>query len=170
MPQASATRPKAALLNRRHQPLCGIRFTLATHEDAQAFQAMAAELRDDLAPVGQLEQELVAQAIQACWAMRRLDRLEAQLWSQGTGEGGELALERAFALGLREGAGWTTLIRYRQSAQGELRRALALLERLRAGRLDASLPADPGSSAGKGSAEQAPAANQNGADAPALDS
>jgi hypothetical protein len=50
-------------------------------EDAQARAALFTGLREDLAPEGSLEHELVSQIASVIWRLRRIERVEAALYA-----------------------------------------------------------------------------------------
>ena len=46
-------------------------------EDPEEFETFAAEMRDELAPVGRLEQTLAARVVSTAWRLERLSIIEA---------------------------------------------------------------------------------------------
>jgi hypothetical protein len=110
---------------------------LIGNENEADFQAMAAALRADLAPVGPLQEHLAGQIALAIWRSRRSERIETELFNYYLekdapfdGEGPDLGL---LVIRDRNGArALDTLLRYRGSVQTELFRALAALKALQA--------------------------------------
>jgi hypothetical protein len=112
------------------------RFVLLDDEDASEFEALAAALRDQLAPDGALQEILIARLTLVVWRMFRADRMEIELLNP------HLALDargRPGGLGLaliRGGHGpraFDTLSRYRGAVQVEFWRALRGLSALKGG-------------------------------------
>ncbi len=67
------------------------RETLLPGEDEEALRELGKRLRDELQPVGELENLLVDRIISAYWRLRRLGRVEAgifasELYGNGQGE------------------------------------------------------------------------------------
>jgi hypothetical protein len=114
------------------------RSVVLADERAGEFSALASALRDELAPAGALQAELVARVAAAAWRARRVDRLEAALLERQRAAGADLAGDGRAALGaglIRDGNGpraLETLVRYRGSVLAELFRSLGALKALQA--------------------------------------
>lgn len=105
-------------------------FALLPHEDAEAFQALVAELRRALAPQDPIELLYVDAIAVAIWREMRADRLEAEAMADVP----PAEPERGFGSDLAQPAArasLATIVRYRAAAQAEHRRALALLSAYR---------------------------------------
>jgi hypothetical protein len=116
------------------------------NEDEAAFQSLAAAMRDDLTPVGPLQEQLADQIVLAIWRARRWERIETELFNyylekdrrgnEPTPDFGLLVIRD------RNGArALDTLLRYRGSVQTELFRALAALKALQAQAADSTAAA-----------------------------
>jgi hypothetical protein len=135
-PRSAAGKARVARNALKHG-LSARHLVLLDDEDPEAFAAFAAATRRELAPVGQLQADLVARIVTAAWRAHRADRLEAALMGHYMPDRpptDQRAREAAFGLGLiRDGNGpraLDTLVRYRGSVLGELFRALAALKAL----------------------------------------
>jgi hypothetical protein len=110
------------------------RLGLLPGEDAEGADAFFARVRADIAPAGEVELGLAEAVAAAWWRAQRADRLEATLltaahvWGEHDGENSAGARLARDAGALRALAG---IVRYRAQAEGEARRGLALLLRLR---------------------------------------
>ena len=106
-------------------------------EQQEKFLALAAALREELAPEGPLQEHLAGQIALAIWRARRSERIETELFNYYL-EKDRRGDESPPDFGLlvirdRNGArALDTLLRYRCSAQTELFRALAALKALQA--------------------------------------
>jgi hypothetical protein len=110
------------------------RLVLLHGEDTAGADAFFARVRADVAPSGEVELGVAETVAAAWWRAQRADRLEAALlnaahaWGERDGEnsaGARLARDDG---ALRALGG---IVRYRAQAEGEARRALGLLLRLR---------------------------------------
>jgi hypothetical protein len=98
-------------------------------EDAAGFQALAAALVEELAPVGALQAVLAQRIAVAAWRLMRADRIEADVL-RFQGRDGDLGLA---VIRDANGAGaLPTLLRYRGSALAEFMRSLRALKTLQA--------------------------------------
>jgi hypothetical protein len=106
------------------------------NEDQAERRRLAAALRAELAPEGELQEHLADQTALAIWRARRSERIETRArhllsregpaWPRGAGL-------RLLVIRDRNGArALDTLLRYRGSVQTELFRALAALKALQA--------------------------------------
>jgi hypothetical protein len=99
-------------------------------EDAAEFEALAAALIAELAPVGTLQMVLARRVAVAAWRLARADRIEAELFIYRCRDDANLAIGL-----IRDGNGTRsieTLLRYRGAAMAELMRALRTLKALQA--------------------------------------
>jgi hypothetical protein len=110
------------------------RLPLLDGEDVAGADAFFARVRADIAPAGEVELGVAEAVAAAWWRAQRADRLEAALlnaahvWGEHDGEnsaGARLARDPG---ALRALGG---IVRYHAQAEGEARRGLALLLRLR---------------------------------------
>lgn len=139
-PVSLAGRQRSAANAVKHG-LSGRTVVLLSDEDPAEFAAFERALRTELRPEGSLQALLARRVVVAAWRMLRCDRMETELFSQGsrfgTGEPAELGL----AL-IRDGHGpraFETLLRYRGSTLAEFWRSLAALKTLQ-DRTDAAAP------------------------------
>jgi len=93
-------------------------------EDAHHFQRFRAEMRTALAPRGAREELLAETAVEAAWRLRRAARAEAAFFNRAG------SWDEAFS---DDGRELDALRRYEVAADRAFHRALALLERGRAG-------------------------------------
>jgi len=77
-PKTAAGKRRAARNALKHG-FCARQMVLLDDEDAAAFGAFEAAVRNELAPVGALQADLVARIVVAAWRAPRADRLEAAL-------------------------------------------------------------------------------------------
>ncbi|HEX5078001.1 MAG TPA: hypothetical protein VFV80_02545 [Geminicoccaceae bacterium] len=135
-PRTAAGRARVARNALKHG-LCARRLVLLEDEDAAAFGAFEAALREELAPMTALQADLVARIVVAAWRARRADRFEAAVLGRHL-ENAELlrrSPQAMLGLGLMSESGtraMDTLLRYRGSALAELFRSLAALKMLQA--------------------------------------
>jgi len=133
-PRTAAGKARSAQNALRHG-LRARRMVLLDDEDPAEFAAFAASLRDELAPHGVLQADLVARIVSAAWRARRADRLEAALLGRHLAdEPGDSRTAVGQGL-IRDGHGpraLETLLRYRGTVQAELFRSLGALRLLQA--------------------------------------
>jgi hypothetical protein len=158
-PRSQAGKAAASRNALRHGLTAGA--ALIPGEDPAAFEGMAARLREELAPVGELEVQLTARMAAALWRLHRLGRVEAGIFEQGSQGIPGLNLR---ALGftetdeqepeetdkappglafIRDGNGadaFSKLSRYEAGIERALYRALHEYQRVRAARMGAALP------------------------------
>ena len=103
-------------------------------EDAEELETLAAEYQDQFQPASALERFLVDALISADWQLRRLRRIEAQLWTRELADsqdaGDEFPLGRVFSLAPRS---FQLLQRRIDAAERSYYRALKELQRRNAG-------------------------------------
>jgi hypothetical protein len=143
-PRTAAGKAQSARNALKHG-LCAKKLLIVPEEDAAAFEALQAQLRAELAPVGALQAVLAERIVSAAWRLRRADRLEAEVLAFRRDPGGDLGV----AL-IRDGngtRGFETVLRYRNAAIAEFLRAHKALQALQAeakAAAGADLPAAPG--------------------------
>ncbi|HKT17771.1 MAG TPA: hypothetical protein VJR47_07000 [Stellaceae bacterium] len=119
---------------------------LACEGERQAdFAAFAGALRRDLAPIGEVEEQLAEHVILAAWRLRRAARAETSMinsWHAATSPShllyGETPISRLFT---RRPESMLALARYEAGLDRSFTRALALLERRQARRRGEPVPA-----------------------------
>ena len=120
------------------------KYLVLPDEDVAEFDALEADLVEELAPVGALQTVLARRVAVAAWRLARADRIEIELFEERRAASGGLGL----AL-IRDGNGarsFETLLRYRGAAMAEFWRALRTLKALQAEptvETDAALPMSP---------------------------
>ena len=128
-PRTAAGKAQSARNALKHG-LCAKKLLIVPEEDAAAFEALQAQLRAELAPVGALQAVLAERIVSAAWRLRRADRLEAEVLAFRRDPGGDLGV----AL-IRDGngtRGFETVLRYRNAAIAEFLRAHKTLQALQA--------------------------------------
>ena len=78
-PRSPEGKAAASMNALRHGLTAGA--ALVPGEDRATFEGMAARLRDELAPVGELEEQLAARITAALWRLHRLERVEAGIFA-----------------------------------------------------------------------------------------
>ena len=142
-PRTAAGKAQSARNALKHG-LCAKKLLIVPEEDAAAFEALQAQLRAELAPVGALQAVLAQRIVSAAWRLLRADRLEAEVLAFRRDPGGDLGV----AL-IRDGngtRGFETVLRYRNAAIAEFLRAHKALQALQAEAKTAAgpdLPAAP---------------------------
>jgi hypothetical protein len=112
--------------------------SLLPGEDGEALRELDERLRDELRPIGELENLLVDRIIASHWRLRRLGRVEAGIFSQEFY--GDVGDSDASMLGLsfiRDGNGanaFSKLSRYEAAIERSLYKALHELQRRQAAR------------------------------------
>lgn len=107
------------------------REALLSDEDRSVFRALASNLREDLEPVGTLEEILVDRVVAAVWRLRRVHTIETGLLYEGDWLSGPRSLW---------GDSCLKLSRYEAAIERGLFRALHELERLQTRRSGGSVP------------------------------
>ena len=134
-PVSAEGRERSAGNALRHGLTAGTPRLIGNESEAE-FLTLAAVVRQDLAPVGPLQEHLAGQIVLAIWRGRRSDRIETELFNYYLQK--DRPREPAPDFGLlvirdRNGArALDALLRYRGSVQTELFRALAALKALQA--------------------------------------
>jgi hypothetical protein len=119
------------------------RETFLPDEDGNALDAFSRNLHADLLPVGELENLLVERIVSSAWRLRRVLRVERELFSRealNVWGANKMDLGLAFT---QEGNGadaFSKLSRYETSIERSLFRALHELQRLQALRAGQQVP------------------------------
>ncbi|NQU42009.1 hypothetical protein HQ520_01900 [bacterium] len=110
-------------------------------ESEREWKSLAEAMRQDLAPVGAMEEILVERIIGCIWRLRRLSRVEAHLYRPEIDSrmGVPLPMEASFNFENRR-RGFALLNRYEGGIERALYRALHHLERLQAAHRGAQVP------------------------------
>jgi hypothetical protein len=101
-------------------------------EDGAALQELSERLREELKPVGELEDMLLDRIVAAHWRLRRLGRVEADIFTN-LGRASD-NLGGAFMLDSHHANAFPKLSRYETPIERSLYKALHELQRLQAGR------------------------------------
>jgi hypothetical protein len=108
-------------------------------EDGAALRELSKRLREDLKPVGELEDLLVDRIVAAHWRLRRLGRVEADLFTNLSSASKNLGA--AFMLDSHDTNAFSKLYRYETTIEKGLYKALHELQRLQAARrAESSVP------------------------------
>jgi hypothetical protein len=110
-------------------------------EDRTAFEKLALEIREDLNPLGAIEEALVDRVVATLWRLRRLLAVEVGLFrEEGLNCRDEEVAGRAFWCDSQKSDAFTKLARYESALDRELHRTLNQLERRQAMRLGQVVP------------------------------
>ncbi len=109
-------------------------------EEAEVFAVLAAGLRAQLQPEGELEEQLVERIAAALWRLQRVSGVEAAVVAResGGGEGANFAL--AFVRDAEGSDTFSRLRRYETTLERSVYRALHELERRQAARAGQDVP------------------------------
>ena len=112
--------------------------TVLPDEDAESYERLRTQLHTELEPVGALECFLVDRIAAGAWRLRRLGRVEAEVFEHERGwslAGEEVGVGLAFVRACSGGDVFSRLSRYEGELGRALHRTLHELERLQAARL-----------------------------------
>ena len=101
-------------------------------EDSAALLELSERLQEELEPVGELEDMLVDRIVAAYWRLRRVGRVEADIFSSLSGVSNSLG--GAFMHDSHHANAFSKLSRYETPIEKSLYKALHELQRLQAAR------------------------------------
>lgn len=130
----------ASALNALKHGLSGHQHRFLASEDPEQFVVLLDALRNDLAPVGAVEELLVRRMAECEWRLRRCEAFEVEaLDAEGAeDDGAGMALWRDSQSG--KGRVVETVMRYRSASERAFTAALHELQRLQAARRGAQVP------------------------------
>lgn len=114
---------------------------LLPDDDGATFEAFAGALRAELAPGGELEGLMVDRVVACAWRLRRVLRVEAELFQEGRVDYSDAERGIGFAFVKSGGADrFATVSRYEAGLERSMFKALHELQRLQAARNGEAVP------------------------------
>jgi hypothetical protein len=110
------------------------------NEQRSAFTKLTTALRDELQPLGELEELLVDRLIAGTWRLRRLYKVEAGLYQVRDLDTRPAGLASQFSRDCNNAGAFEKLSRYESALERNLHRALQELERLQVRRSETQFP------------------------------